>query len=129
MVWCDEPPARALRTRFDVLRLATTSPTLRHWIRITLFTNPSPAHQETRNQFNGSESIADVGSHAETPTAFAYHIGLNREAANAGVPIYLRLLGASLAQSIAFGCERLSFGRTALEPKAPLGCAAKPPYV
>jgi predicted N-acyltransferase len=62
-------------------------------------------------------------------TAFAYHIGFDREAANAGVPIYLRLLHASLAQAIAFGCRRVSFGRTALEPKARLGCTPEPLYV
>lgn len=55
-------------------------------------------------------------------TAFAYHIGFDRAAADEGIPIYLRLLHASLAQAIEFGCRRVSFGRTALEPKARMGC-------
>ncbi len=56
-------------------------------------------------------------------TAIAYHIGFDRDAA-ATLPIYLRLLHASVADAIALGAKRVSFGRTALEPKAALG--AKP---
>jgi predicted N-acyltransferase len=55
-------------------------------------------------------------------TALAYHIGFDRDAAGEGVPVYLRLLHASLSQAIEFGVRRVSFGRTALEPKARLGC-------
>jgi hypothetical protein len=62
-------------------------------------------------------------------TALAYHVGFDREAAERGIPIYLRLLHASLAQAIAFGSRRVSFGRTALEPKARLGCRPDPAYV
>ena len=40
------------------------------------------------------------------------------------LPIYLRLLHAGIADAIALNCKRVSFGRTALEPKAALG--AKP---
>jgi len=58
----------------------------------------------------------------DADTAFAYHIGFDRTAADSGIPIYLRLLHASLAQAIEFGCRRMSFGRTALEPKARMGC-------
>ncbi|HRE18205.1 MAG TPA: hypothetical protein PLW86_14245, partial [Rhodocyclaceae bacterium] len=36
-------------------------------------------------------------------------------------PIYLRLLHAGIADAIALGCRRISYGRTALEPKAALG--------
>lgn len=53
-------------------------------------------------------------------TAYGYHIGYDREAA-ASLPVYLRLLHASIADGIALGCRRLSLGRTALEPKAGLG--------
>jgi hypothetical protein len=77
----------------------------------------------------GDRILGFIVSLKDGDTAFAYHIGFDREAANAGVPIYLRLLHASLAQAIAFGCRRVSFGRTALEPKARLGCAPEPLYV
>ncbi|MES2259616.1 MAG: GNAT family N-acetyltransferase [Pseudomonadota bacterium] len=60
---------------------------------------------------------------ADGDTALAYHIGFDRGAA-ADLPIYLRLLHAGIADAIALGCKQISYGRTALEPKASLG--AKP---
>ncbi len=60
---------------------------------------------------------------ADGPTAIAYHIGFDRDAAE-DLPIYLRLLHAGVADAIALGCKQVSYGRTALEPKAALG--AKP---
>ncbi|CAN5913762.1 hypothetical protein BH11VER1_BH11VER1_28220 [soil metagenome] len=57
-------------------------------------------------------------------TAIGYYIGFDRDAAADGVPLYLRLLHATIADAIDWGCQRLSLGRTALEPKAALG--AKP---
>ncbi|MDA0813904.1 MAG: GNAT family N-acetyltransferase [Verrucomicrobia bacterium] len=60
---------------------------------------------------------------ADGDTAVAYHIGFDREAATT-LPIYLRLLHAGISDAIALGCKDISFGRTALEPKAALG--AKP---
>ena len=63
-------------------------------------------------------------------TAIAYHIGFDRALAAEGIPLYLRLLHAAVEQSIGFGgCTRVSFGRTALEPKARLGCKPEPMYV
>jgi hypothetical protein len=62
---------------------------------------------------------------ADGDTAVAYHIGFDREAA-ATLPIYLRLLHAGISDSIALGCKRVSFGRTALEPKAALGAKPEP---
>jgi predicted N-acyltransferase len=62
----------------------------------------------------------------DEPQALAYHIGFDRAAA-AEHPLYLRLLHASIEQAIALGARELSFGRTALEPKARLG--AKPQEV
>lgn len=51
---------------------------------------------------------------------YGYHIGFDREA-GAALPLYLRLLHASIADALDLGCTQLSFGRTALEPKAGLG--------
>jgi len=39
----------------------------------------------------------------------------------ADLPLCLRLLHAGIADAIALGCRQVSFGRTALEPKAALG--------
>ncbi len=57
---------------------------------------------------------------ADGDTAIAYHIGFDRDAA-ADLPIYLRLLHAGIADAIELGCKQISYGRTALEPKASLG--------
>jgi hypothetical protein len=61
---------------------------------------------------------------ADVDEALAYHIGFDRtgpDAEGAALPLYLRLLHASVADAIALGASSLSFGRTALEPKARLG--------
>jgi len=60
---------------------------------------------------------------ADADEALAYHIGFAQDDAQ-GLPLYLRLLHASIADAIALRAASLSFGRTALEPKARLG--AKP---
>ena len=77
----------------------------------------------------GERMIGFVLSLKDGETAFAYHIGFDRSAAAEGIPVYLRLLHTSLAQAVAFGCRRVSFGRTALEPKARMGCVPEPIYV
>ena len=60
---------------------------------------------------------------ADVDQALAYHIGFTQDNPP-GLPLYLRLLHASVDDAIALGARSLSFGRTALEPKARLG--AKP---
>ena len=72
----------------------------------------------------GEEILGFVTSLRDGPTAIAYYIGFDRAAAAAGLPIYLRLLHSTIGDAMAWGCTRLSLGRTALEPKAALG--AKP---
>ena len=57
--------------------------------------------------------------------ALAYHIGFDRVAAKT-LPLYLRLLHASIDDAIALGARELSFGRTALEPKSRLGAKPQP---
>ncbi len=58
-------------------------------------------------------------------TTLGYYIGYDR-AANADAPIYLTLLQSTVQDAIAFGSTRLSLGRTALEPKAKMGCKPEP---
>ena len=72
----------------------------------------------------GKEILGFVTTLRDGSTAIAYYIGFDRAATAEGLPIYLRLLHATVADAIAWGCTRLSIGRTALEPKAALG--AKP---
>jgi hypothetical protein len=77
----------------------------------------------------GDELIGFLVSLEDGDTTLAYHVGFDRAAAESGVPVYLRLLHASLARAIASGSRRLSFGRTALEPKSRMGCKPEPTYV
>ena len=72
----------------------------------------------------GEEILGFVTSIRDGKTAIGYYIGFDRAATASGLPIYLRLLHATIADAIEWRCERLSLGRTALEPKAGLG--AKP---
>jgi Acetyltransferase (GNAT) domain len=58
-------------------------------------------------------------------TTLGYYIGYDR-ATNADSPIYLTLLQSTVQDAIAFGSTRLSLGRTALEPKAKMGCKPEP---
>jgi hypothetical protein len=67
-----------------------------------------------------------VTSVRDGATAMAYYIGFDRAAAAEGLPIYLRLLHATVGDAIGWGCKRLSLGRTALEPKAALGAKPEP---
>lgn len=57
--------------------------------------------------------------------AVAYYIGFDRQLAATGVPLYLRLLQAVVEDAIALRARSISFGRTALEPKARLGAAPR----
>lgn len=71
----------------------------------------------------GEQILGFLMTVADGKTAIAYHIGFDREASQ-NLPVYLRLLHAGIADAIALGCSEVSFGRTALDPKASLG--AKP---
>lgn len=55
-------------------------------------------------------------------------VGINFEV-NAKVPLYLRLLQCLVDDAIELGCVELSFGRTAMEPKAALGAVAQASHV
>jgi len=59
-------------------------------------------------------------------TAIAYYIGFDRAAAANGLPLYLRLLHATINDAVQWRCKWLSLGRTALEPKAALGAKPEP---
>jgi hypothetical protein len=74
----------------------------------------------------GAEVIGFVTTVRDGDTAIGYYIGFDRGAAGEGLPIYLRLLHATIADAIAWRCTRLSLGRTALEPKAGLGARPEP---
>jgi hypothetical protein len=74
----------------------------------------------------GESVIGFVTTVRDGDTAIGYYIGFDRAAAAEGLPIYLRLLHATVSDAIAWRCARLSLGRTALEPKAGLGARPEP---
>ena len=65
---------------------------------------------------------------ADVDEALGYHIGFAQDDPR-GLPLYLRLLHASVADAIALRAPALSLGRTALEPKARLGAKPRPMQV
>jgi predicted N-acyltransferase len=73
----------------------------------------------------GEALLGFVTTVKDGETAVGYYIGFDRKA-NAGIPIYFRLLQAVVGHAIELGCKRLSLGRTALEPKARLGARPDP---
>lgn len=73
----------------------------------------------------GETLLGFVTTVKDGETAVGYYIGFDRKA-NAGIPIYFRLLQSVVGHAIELGCKRLSLGRTALEPKARLGARPEP---
>jgi hypothetical protein len=73
----------------------------------------------------GDAIVGFVTDLRDRDTAHGYLIGYDR-AANDDIPLYFRLLHASVANAVELGCRQLSLGRTALEPKARLGATQAP---
>ena len=76
----------------------------------------------------GEEVLGFVTLVRDGELGIGYYIGYDRSAA-ATLPLYLRLLHAVVEQAIQWGCQRLSLGRTALEPKARLGATPQPLFI
>jgi hypothetical protein len=74
----------------------------------------------------GDELLGFITAIRDGEMALGYYIGFDREAAATGLPLYLRLLHATIADAIEWRCKGLSLGRTALEPKAALGAKPQP---
>lgn len=74
------------------------------------------------------EILGFVTTVRDGETLVGYYLGLDYSV-NAEVPLYFRLLHAVIAEGIAQGCRRISFGRTALEAKARLGACPMPMQV
>ncbi|MBL8299655.1 MAG: GNAT family N-acetyltransferase [Rhodanobacteraceae bacterium] len=77
---------------------------------------------------NDAEIVGFITTIKDGTRALGYYVGLDY-AVNATVPLYLRLLQCLIDDAIALGCEELSFGRTAAEPKASLGAQAHASHV
>ncbi|MBI3147338.1 MAG: GNAT family N-acetyltransferase [Betaproteobacteria bacterium] len=68
----------------------------------------------------GERILGFITTLIDGDTALAYVVGHDVEA-NRELPVYLRLLQSAIEDGIARGCKRITYGRTALEPKARLG--------
>jgi len=75
-----------------------------------------------------NEILGFVTTLKDRDIAVGYYIGFDSRA-NAELPIYFRLLQAVVEDAIQLGCRQISFGRTALEPKARLGAKPVPIHV
>src|SRR5262249_9529286 len=64
----------------------------------------------------GDEILGFVTAIRDGEMALGYYIGFDREAAAAGLPIYLRFLHATIADAIYLRCQGLSLRRCALGP-------------
>jgi hypothetical protein len=81
------------------------------------------------NVIRNDEAIAGfITTVKDGSRALGYYVGLDY-AVNAKVPLYLRLLQTLVEDAIELGCTELSFGRTAMEPKAALGATARESHV
>jgi hypothetical protein len=69
--------------------------------------------------------VGFVTSVRDGHTTLGYYIGYDR-AQNETSPVYLTLLQSTVEDALHWRSERLSLGRTALEPKAKMGCEAVP---
>ncbi len=73
----------------------------------------------------GSEILGFITSLKDGDTSVGYYIGFDYEA-NQQCPLYFRLLQVCIDDAVRFGCRRVSFGRTALDPKARMGARPVP---
>jgi hypothetical protein len=67
------------------------------------------------------KALGFVTTVRDASTAVGYYIGYDKPS-NEAAPIYLSLLGSCVDDAIEMGAQQLSLGRTALEPKAKMGC-------
>ena len=104
----------------QALRLATLAPGYLPAMAAALAQRFVCRVAEREGRLVGFVTSVDDGA-----TTLGYYIGYDR-ASNQQAPIYLSLLQSTIEDAIAFGATRLSLGRTALEPKAKLGCRPEP---
>ncbi len=67
------------------------------------------------------KTVGFVTTVLDNDCAVGYYIGYDKPS-NETAPIYLTLLGSCVSDAIEMRAKQLSLGRTALEPKAKMGC-------
>lgn len=68
----------------------------------------------------GQEIVGFITTLKDGDTCVGYYIGFDYNV-NQQAPLYFRLLQVCIEDALRFGCQRLSLGRTALDPKARMG--------
>ncbi|MBL8814829.1 MAG: GNAT family N-acetyltransferase [Planctomyces sp.] len=76
----------------------------------------------------GDEIVGFITSIRDGDTSVGYYIGFDYSV-NERAPLYFRLLQICIDDAIAFGCRRISYGRTALDPKARMGAKPEPMHI
>jgi len=71
------------------------------------------------------EIVGFITSIRDGQTSVGYFVGFDYPT-NETAPLYFRLLQICIDDAIRFGCTEVSFGRTALEPKARMGARPQP---
>jgi predicted N-acyltransferase len=77
---------------------------------------------------DGGKILGFVTLIRDGDSAFGYYIGFDKATASRGVPLYISLIYAGVAQAIDMRVARFVLGRTALEPKAQIGAKAQATY-
>jgi hypothetical protein len=102
------------------LRLATLHP-----LYLPAMAQILGAHFRCRVAEIDGKAVGFVTTVLDNDCAVGYYIGYDK-ASNEVAPIYLTLLGSCIDDAIEMGAKQLSLGRTALEPKAKMGCKPVP---
>jgi hypothetical protein len=78
-----------------------------------------------RSVWRDGRCVGFITSVSGGEEAVGYYVGYD-EQANESLPVYLYLLQSTIEDAIEFGARHLALGRTALAPKAKLGCLPQP---
>jgi hypothetical protein len=76
----------------------------------------------------GGKILGFVNLIKDGDSAFGYYVGFDKAAAARGLPLYVSLVYAGVAEAIEMGASRVVLGRTALGPKAQIGAKAQTMY-
>jgi Acetyltransferase (GNAT) domain len=98
------------------LRLATLNP-----LYLPAMAQILGPHFRCRVAEVDGKAVGFVTTVQDNECAIGYYIGYDKPS-NEAAPIYLTLLGSCIDDAIEMGAKQLSLGRTALEPKAKMGC-------
>jgi hypothetical protein len=107
------------------LRLATIG---ENWIPALARHYQSDFRTVVARPKEGGKILGFVTLIRDGDSAFGYYIGFDKALAARGLPLYMSLIYAGVAQAIDMRAVRFVMGRTALGPKAQIGAKAQATY-